>query len=297
MSDPLPTLETLPEAARPDADCPHCRGSGIRTSAVGEHAQARPCECIPECPRCLGSGRVTVRAGDGVQVGRCQCRRVPDRLKVFNFSAIPGRYAHADLVGSAPSFLQADGGAGEGSKSAAFTAVMSWKQGFTPQRENRGFVLHGPVGTGKTHLLIAVLRDLALSHGVRVRFIEFSRLLATLRQGFESGRSGASVMAQLVEVPVLGIDEIGKGRLTDWELSVIDELVSRRYNAMACTLGTTNFRPGPFTGAQPPVGAGSKTPQTLGDRVGDRVYSRLREMSDFIEVGGKDFRKDAARGG
>ena len=89
---------------------------------------------------------------------------------------------------------------------------------------------------------------------------------------------------------MLGIDELGKGRMTDWELSVIDELVSRRYNAMACTLGTTNFLPGP------PKGALTGTPdgrhaQTLGDRVGQRVYSRLREMGEFIEVGGADYRE------
>ena len=295
MSVALPTLEELPEAARPDPSCALCRGSGIRARPDQERAVADACGCIPDCHRCGGSGRVTVRVDAGVQVGRCQCRRVPDRLSLFNHAAIPGRYAHADLVGSSSGFLQAEPNPGDAGKSAAFTSVMSWIKDFHPGRENRGFVLHGPVGTGKTHLLIAVLRDLALSRGVRVRFIEFSRLLSTLREGFESGRSGAGVMAQLVEVPVLGIDEIGKGRMTDWELSVIDELVSRRYNAMACTLGTSNFKPGAYTAAQAPVGAGSITPQTLGDRVGDRVYSRLKEMCDFVEVGGADFRKTNSR--
>ena len=285
-------MEDLPAAARPALDCPLCRGSGFRTVAVDERAVASPCSCIPSCLRCHDTGRVVVRTEQGVRTGRCRCQLVPDRVGLFNYAQIPGRYASADFVSFSEGATAIGKGQAQNPKFEAFLQVMTWSKGFDPKQENRGFVLHGLVGRGKTHLLIATLRDLALSHGVRVRFVEFSRLLGLLRQGFEQGRSGANIMQELVAVPVLGIDELGKGRLTDWELSVIDELISRRYNAMKCTLGTTNFRPGTVTGAMPAnLASASAGLQSLGDRVGERVYSRLREMGDFIEVGGHDYRE------
>ena len=116
-------------------------------------------------------------------------------------------------------------------------------------------------------------------HGVAVRFMEFSRLLSLLKEGYSEGRSDAPVLTELAEVEVLAIDELGKGRLSDWELTIIDEVVSRRYNAMGCTLATTNYVPGNPTGAAPPNLSTTQTSgQTLGDRVGDRVYSRLLHL-------------------
>ena len=88
-------------------------------------------------------------------------------------------------------------------------------------------------------------------HGVAVRFMEFSRLLSLLKEGYSEGRSDAPVLTELAEVEVLA-DELGKGRLSDWELTIIDEVVSR-YNAMGCTLATTNYVPGNPTGAAPPT--------------------------------------------
>ena len=87
-------------------------------------------------------------------------------------------------------------------------------------------------------------------------------------------------------------DELGKNRRTDWELGVIDELIGRRYNAMGCTLATTNYPPGRASGAAPPNAAVDlRFTQTLGDCVGQRVYSRLLEMCDFAELCGLDFRE------
>ena len=88
--------------------------------------------------------------------------------------------------------------------------------------------------------------------------------------------------------------ELGKGRLSDWELTIIDEVVSRRYNAMGCTLATTNYGPGSPTGAAPPnLSTTQNSGQTLGDRVGDRVYSRLLQLVDFVEDAGRDYRGPA----
>jgi DNA replication protein DnaC len=141
-------------------------------------------------------------------------------------------------------------------------------------------------------LLVAILRELMFRHGVEARFIEFSRLLLLLKEGYQAGVSDAPILSELSETPVLAIDELGKGRLSDWELRVIDDVVSRRYNSMACTIFTTNYAPGATSGAAPPnLSTSTDLQQNLGDRVGDRVYSRLREMGTFVELAGPDYRE------
>lgn len=283
-------LSQLPPPAAPAADCPICQGDGLRLERRGELAHALVCSCVPHCPRCRGSGRVVVDDEGSVRVGRCACQKLPDRLALFNRSGIPNRYARATLS----SFAEGIGRFGDmQSKMPALQATSKWLQDFEPRTENVGLFLYGDVGRGKTHLLVGLVRALVLEKGVAARFVEFSRLLGMLKEGYSAGRSGTDLMSELAEVPVLAIDELGKGRMTDWELTVIDEIVSRRYNGMRCTLATTNYEPAGPTGAQvgnpAMVGAGPK--QTLGDRIGERVWSRIREMGTFVSVQGKDFRE------
>jgi DNA replication protein DnaC len=274
------------EPALPKTSCRQCGGSGVHVFARETHAHARLCPCVGECLRCAGSGRVRVSRDDGVVVGRCRCQQVPDRIQMFNRAAIPARYANATLV----SFAQGANRVGDSEKSKAQAGVFQWLSGFDPNGTTGGIILHGPVGRGKTHLLVGILRMLIFDHGIAARFIEFSRLLSLLKEGYTKGHSDTGLLGALATAPVLGIDELGKGRLTDWELTIVDELVGRRYTTMGCTLATTNFIPGPPQDKHPGNLAQGGSTQSLGDRVGDRVFSRLREMCEFVEVGGLDFR-------
>ncbi len=266
--------------------------------AVGELAQAELLPDQPPCPLCEGTGRVVGWREKIRVVGRCRCQLIPDRLARFNRAGLPARHASSTLTTFALGMGRSEGA------TKAYTEIDRWKTRFERAQQEEGtwpgLVLHGAVGRGKTHLLVGLVRWMILDLGVEARFVEFSRLLANLREGFDRGLSDRNMLNELVSVPVLAIDELGKGRLTDWELSVVDELISRRYDAMACTLGTTNYAPGiPAGRGLPNLAEGARVTQSLGDRVGDRVYSRLRDMAEFIEVGGLDYRllKTGADGG
>ncbi len=49
------------------------------------------------------------------------------------------------------------------------------------------------------------------------------------------------ILRPLLSVPVLAIDELGKERGTEWERSMLDELISRRFNSGQSTLFATNY--------------------------------------------------------
>ena len=274
----------------PDADHPAWSETAYSLEARGETIHAE-IDLRPDCPLCQGSGRARIERDGVITMGRCRCQKLPDRIQLFNRAGLPARFVEATFV----SFAQEPNGQLKDLDPSGIMALgtcSQWVEGFDPQAENRGLVLHGPVGRGKTHLMVALLRELIFRHGVEVRFIEFSRLLSMLKEGYSSGKSDAGLLGELATVPVLAIDELGKGRLSEWELAVIDEVISRRYNAMGCTIATTNYAPGEPTGFESTNLSTAKGPsQNLVDRVGERVYSRLCQVVDFIEVTGKDHRK------
>lgn len=270
-----------------DPACPKCHQLGLRVVRKGLLACAVPCECVGQCPVCRGTGWTSTGDGFRAPRRRCICQHVRARGRVFDDVRLPGRYAEATLASFAPA---------RGTR-AAFTAANRYVSNFALHEPNRGLVLHGLVGRGKTHLMIGVLRELVLRYGVTARFVEFSHLLGDLKMSYGKQNATAELLEPLSKVEVLAIDELGKGRNTDWEGSVLDELVSRRYNSFGTILATTNYPPGAKTGNATPNLADGKmeTNPLLPDRVGDRVYSRLREICDFVELKGEDFRETSRR--
>lgn len=231
------------------------------------------------CARCAGTGRVEVTGADGsIRIGRCRCQKVVVACALWNAAEVPARHAHCTL----DTFKSELPGASPG-----LTLARHWLKAYDPKKETRGLVLEGEPGRGKTHLLCGILRELVFRHHVEVRFVEFSHLLSTMKESFDKRGGDPVRLTLLARVPILAIDELGKGRKTDWELQIIDEIVSRSYNQRNVLLGTTNFPPAPTrttgTLAQPGV-------ESLEDRLGERVFSRLREMVTFAPVKGEDFR-------
>lgn len=271
--------------------CPLCMGLGGMVVPDGEFAVVQLCSCVTPCPHCQGTGFVAESTAFRARRQRCVCQEALSRFRAFEAVRMPARHA-----GSTRAAFQA----ANQRQAQVLGEVSKYLASYTPGQMNRGLILYGDVGRGKTHLLTALLRELVISKGVRARFVEFSHLLSDLKAGFDSGQGSASRIDPLVDIEVLGIDELGKGRATEFESTVIDEIVSRRYNAMRPILATTNFAPGPATGratanaAERALGAGSAP--SLRDRVGDRVYSRLRETCDFVPVLGDDYRERRRRG-
>lgn len=260
---------------------------GFEVVAGPVYAEARVSP-RPPCPFCGGMGRREVVIDGVPRVAKCRCQKVPDRVALFNAARIPARYAGCTLEG----FRRDLPGAQPG-----WTAVRLWLDRYRPGEENRGLVLYGGPGRGKTHLLCAALRELVFRHGVTVRFIEFTHLISAIKESWDRNVGEAVSITPLVTVPVLAVDELGKGRKTDFELAIIDEIVTRRYNAQGSLLGTTNFEPklAPRRGANEAASLAVAGVETLPERIGDRAFSRLKESVDFAPVLGEDYRFQRGR--
>lgn len=264
-----------------DPACEKCKGEGYVVVRDGEVAGARACVCVRECPICRGDGWAPSDPKDPRSARvRCTCRRLSARVARYNAIGIPGRHAASTIRSFAPY---------EKGLIKIRKRVGEYVEGWRRDEDNRGLVLYGDVGRGKTHLIVAIARELVFRYGCTARFVEFSHLVADLKGGFDRKEGPAARMEELVAADLLIIDELGKGRNTEWEGTVLDELVSRRYNAVRPILATTNFPPTPPSGRATGDLTTGELP-SLVDRVGPRVFSRLRETTDFVSVVGEDFR-------
>jgi len=281
---------------------PHCdRCGNTRILTAGgrrDTARARRCGCFTDCPLCSGERFFFETDEAGYRFTRpCQCTLVDRKIGHFNDARLPARYAQARLNDFISSDLDT-------TARSAGQAAFKFVTGFRPGRQ--GMLLYGPVGTGKTHLVVAALRYLVIRLGVRVRFVEFHHLLADLRATFGDHGRAEDVMRPLVDVTVLAIDELGKGRGSDWEQDVLDELISKRYNAGRTTLFTTNYavdapeesrRAGFAPGS---VARPKRRPdaahEVLEDRIGTRIHSRLVQMCELHRIAGPDMRRQRSDG-
>jgi len=273
---------TLP-APLPEARCALCGGEGFVFSLREERGVASACACTRSCLQCLGQGRIYARDPRGYEVLRgCPCGGDPRRLSLLTGLRLPLKFLDRTLATYVPK---------KTAQQRALLRARRFVDEFVPGALGlRALLFCGPPGTGKTHLLAAMLRELASHKGVRGRYEEFFLLLSDIRDGFSRGISSREWLEPLRQVDVLAIDEIGKGgKNRDFEQGVLDEIISVRYNAGRPTLLATNYpRPGTVGWEFKSDG---QSAENLEARVGPRIYSRLHEMCDLIDVTGPDERE------
>src|SRR5512139_2410196 len=261
----------MPASPESSAPC-SCGGCGyVVEQVLGQAARARRCACQQACPRCNETGYTLVPAGPSQIAQVCSCRHLDERIGVFNEIGIPAAVAKAsfdNFKSWSPDHQRAK------------VVAEDFARKFRRDAPTKGFLLYGRPGAGKTHLLVAALRYLALEKGISGRYVEFMLLLSDIKAGYSQNRSHMEILGPLLSVPVLAIDELGKERGTEWERSMLDELISRRFNSGLATLFATNYfleprvvpeQAGPYKNTRSTDFQREAEAMTLAQRVGDRI--------------------------
>ena len=102
----------------------------------------------------------------------------------------------------------------------------------------------------------------------------------------------------MFEAEVLALDELGAVRSTEWVFDTVNYVLNSRYNDNKTTIITTNFPDRPEQDKVEDDNPRSYSAadraarrETLGDRIGERMRSRLHEMCKKVEIEGPDFRQ------
>ena len=270
----IPPLFAVPEAEAA-AEAPQPKPKAPR---------GRQADAPAACPRCFGTG-LEVVPGKGAR--RCECRTQDTRGKLLEQARIPRRYREPAPPRKEACTLQNYYPApNNGSQLKAFNYSFRLVREYPGV--DRGLLLMGPVGVGKTHLAVAILHGL-IEKGVPCLFYEFGALLKEIQDSYNavSNTTELGVLAPIYQAEVLVLDELGASKPTDWVRDTMMNVIGKRYNDKKLTIFTTNYSDVRRNPAD----------ETLEDRIGVRLRSRLYEMCRTVHIDGDDYRKnfDAAK--
>ena len=230
------------------------------------------------CPLCDDTGWKPIDDRGVRRVIRCDCWReriVHDRLTDAN---IPKRYLHCTL--------------------ANFTAYNeSLEQAVAKARQvvdafpvsTRGLLFEGQPGVGKTHLAVAVLKQVIEAAGVRGLFYDTRDLLRVIRSTYDPSirTTELEILRPVMTADLLVLDDLGAEKTSEWVEETMNLIVNTRYNERRLTVFTSNYQDIPE----------DTEPNSLIFRIGHRMRSRLHEMCDFLQMDGADYRELPVNGG
>ncbi len=266
---------------------------------------------LENCPLCGGTGWKLVPRGDGSS-GKmatvCDCSVENRAEQIVKRARIPKRYETCDFE----SFVT-DLDDGDKYKPAHLLSLKQAKliaQKFAleyPVTTDSGLLFMGNSGAGKTHLAVATLKEL-LKRGFGGYFCEYGKLLKQIQGSYnpESESTEMSILNPIVAVEVLVIDSLGEIKPSSWVLDIIGYILNERYIQASrdlthrrCTILTTNFLDD-VVEKQASLPNGRlimNREESLADRIGARMRSRLFEMCRTVEVFAPDFRREVRQAG
>jgi DNA replication protein DnaC len=202
--------------------------------------------------------------------------------RLLDASKIPQRYAHCELENFAVLSSSSDRSI-EKAKLAAEKFVAEY-----PMSQPFGLLFMGPQGVGKTHLAVGIIKQLMKLKSVRCLFRTFPELLKEIQNSYNpvSQSSELSLLAPVLETEVLVLDELGAQNPSSWVQDEVAYVLNYRYNDNKVTILTTNFKDEEER-KEKKVGIAD----TLTERIGVRMRSRLYEMCKTIKMNGNDFRR------
>jgi DNA replication protein DnaC len=231
------------------------------------------------CPHCNGTGWKLVEQGGRSAVTRCVCwqETLVDRLLVE--AQIPRRYQHCDL----------DRFVTYGNESLESAVKQAKFLGDRFPVVSKGLFLLGRPGVGKTHLAVAILKQVVREKRAHGLFYDTRALLRVIRETYNPvvRATEGDVLRPVMEAELLVLDDLGAEKTSEWVEETLNLIVNTRYSERRLTVFTSNYD----------ISSDQTDPDSLQVRVGFRMYSRLHEMCEFVHLDGADYRELPLNGG
>lgn len=171
------------------------------------------------------------------------------------------------------------------SQKKAKKVVQAFIDDFPAVKDQKGLLLQGPVGVGKTRLLCSIANGIIKKFkSIDIYYIDWNDLVREMRSGESHATrdffSINDLMNKLIAAELLLFDELGASKLSEWVQDNVYHIFNKRYNNQKLTVCATNYPDKP-----------TNNQETLAQRIGTRIRSRLYEMTESLEIKGTDYRK------
>jgi len=244
------------------------------------------------CPICGGVGLVRVVNAAGIWGSRaCQCQDAEREERRLAAAHIPERYRDCTLD-AYELYHEADRSLGE-----ALRTARKFVDAYPVDTAHKGLLLTGSIGVGKTHLAVGVLQRLVRERGAKGLFCDYRELLKNIQNSYNAqvNITELELLKPVFAAEVLVLDDLGAQKPNEWVWDTVALILNSRYNDRLSTIITTNYPDIPAgNGAKTDAERAAREP-SLGDRIGDRMLSRLAEMCIRVEMKGKDFRQTGVK--
>ena len=240
-------------------------------------------ESVEDCPVCGGTGWKQVQLEEHLAVVRCDCYQKSKLDRLIEKACLPPRYEACSFENFSAI-----------TEKLALVKAASLRYLEDYPSVDCGLLILGPCGVGKTHLAVSILRELILRQGVIGLFCDFRDLLKKIQNSYNpiSQTSEMQIFEPVLVSEILVLDDLGAERPTEWVRDTFAYIINTRYSQKATTLITSNFDDIPKERVHLSDGSRIPTEETLTDRIGVRLRSRLYEMCKVIRIEGADFRVD-----
>ena len=216
------------------------------------------------CPKCEDRGYILSEDG----AIPCDCQAEARTQRIIKAAGIPPRFANKSLRSFqiiSPKHKEIIDFAG------SFIRTFHTK---APNHPTKGLLLVGGEGTGKTHVAIAILREI-LAKGFRGLYWNVPELFLELRRtmGTSTDLDEAAILDEAVETDLLVLDDLGAEKVSEYVMDRLYVLINGRYESDLPTIITTN-----------------RTLEELRAQLGPRIVSRISEMCMMMTFPPGDYR-------
>lgn len=147
----------------------------------------------------------------------------------------------------------------------------------------KGYYIWGGIGTGKTYLICALVRAYLLrlqelgklDSWYTPKIASVPDILLDIKHSFKehSTKSEQDIIYKYSKTKCLLLDDLGTEKLSDWVIQTLYSIVDNRYNEELQTIFTSNL-----------------SLDSIQERIGDRIPSRIAEMCEVVHIKGADRR-------